>query len=241
MAARSQRPTWTSQHSTDESTFLATEEERRKVTFFPTEPVVRSFLPQELIVLHLFSGRRRSGDLQSKLEELSIPAGTILTVASVDVAIDAKRCNLADPRQQAMWYRFIAAGSVAGVFGGPPCETWSIARFQSAPAHMKRPRRPLRTRHNLWGLLDISMKERAQTEMGNMLMLFNLRAVILQAVTGGFGFLEHPANPHSLGTSSKEAPAIWLAAVIEWLQQTTWFCVLDVMQGMYGQDSAKPT
>ena len=86
----------------------------------PTAIVTRSFLPQEIIVLHLFSGRRRKGDLQSKLEEIHI-----LTVASVDVAIDAKRCNLADSKQQDLWFRFIAAGSVAGGFGGPPCETWS--------------------------------------------------------------------------------------------------------------------
>lgn len=85
------------------------------------------------------------------------------------------------------------------------------------------------------------MREHAQTEMGNLLMLFTLRAVILQAATGGFCFLEHPANPHSLGTTHTNAPGIWLSAVIEWLQQSSWFCILDVFQGMYGQDSAKPT
>lgn len=101
------------------SDILNSEADRRDMKCQPFEGPGRAFLATELLVLHLFSGRRRAGDLQTQLEALTLPDGVILSVVSVDVAIDPKGCNLSDRAQQKRWLAMIADGHIAG-FGGPP-------------------------------------------------------------------------------------------------------------------------
>ena len=220
---------------------LADEADRRSVKCRPSEPKLRSFLPTELIILHLFSGRRRERDIQMELERLPLPSGVVMTVVSVDVAIDPARCDLSQEQQQKLWYDLIRGGYVAGLYGGPPCESWSIARWESLPEHLQRGPRPVRCDPSLWGLDSLSKCEGQQVSIGNILMLFCLRAVLLQATAGGFSWLEHPRNPHKSGTRHKKAPSIWMTQVIRWFQETNLFVFFDVLQGYFGADSPKPT
>ena len=131
------------------------------------DPRVWAVRPTELYFLHFFSGRRRRGDLQEAIERIPLPSNTVLWVLSLDLQICPRRCNLMCPKQQAQW-------SVAGSCAGPPCETWSIARWMP-PAiplhHGMRPPRPIRSRDEPWGLLRSSAKEHEQLTVGSLYWL----------------------------------------------------------------------
>ena len=218
---------------------LTTEEERGRVTIKPVSPRT-SFFCQEIYVLHLFSGRRRSGDLQEALEALCLPEGTNMFVISLDVMVSAKHGDLTNRAQQEAILQVIRAGAIAAAFAGPPCETWSVARFEAVPGHHKPPR-PLRTRAHPWGLIDISFREGQQVEIGNQLMGFATLVMLEVAIGGGFAVLEHPLDPHELRTPHKEAPSVWGTTLMQWLGQAELFHHLRVMQGHFGAKSAKPT
>ena len=200
----------------------------------------RSWLPKELLFMHFYSGRRREGDLQQCLEKQELPAGFIVTVISVDVAISASKCDLFEHRVQLRWLSLIKSEQIAGVGGGPPCESWSVARFRACDG-LKRPPRPLRLRDQLWGLCDVTSRETDQLNTGNILMGFSLQATLLQGLTGGFAFLEHPADPTLTAGNPANAPSIWASEIVEWILQIPSFCLLHSMQGHFGGYSAKPT
>ena len=90
-----------------------------------------SSLPRKgTIVLHLFAGHRRAGDLQMALEEASRHAACgldELTVLSVDLAISSQ-CDLLNEHNRATWLRLIKLSlggggsrwpSVRDLVGGP--------------------------------------------------------------------------------------------------------------------------
>ena len=68
-----------------------------------------------------------------QLEGLPIPDGCLLLVASIDVAIDETTCDLLQRKHQQKWIAFVKAGKACGLTIGPPCETWSIARYVEVP------------------------------------------------------------------------------------------------------------
>ena len=85
---------------------------------------------REKIFLHIFSGRRRQGDLQDFLEKFvkeHLP-GTILHVVSVDIIVDDVYGDVRAPATKAFWLDGIRQGFVIGMLAGPPCNTFSIAR-----------------------------------------------------------------------------------------------------------------
>ena len=83
-------------------------------------------------------------------------------------------------------------GWVGGVLFGPPCETWSQARFHQLKGTTKRGPRPLRDLLHLWGLDSLSLREAAHVDVGNELLLFSLIMMYDLALAQGFGVLEHP-------------------------------------------------
>eukprot|EP00959_Pyramimonas_sp_CCMP1952_P420460 8807305-Pyramimonas_sp.AAC.1 len=56
--------------------------------------------------------------------------------------------------------------------GGPPCETWSSARWQELRlADRSRPPAPLRTLKHRWGRPDVSSRQHLQLSIGMQLLL----------------------------------------------------------------------
>eukprot|EP00975_Prorocentrum_lima_P007272 1560596-Prorocentrum_lima.AAC.1 len=47
----------------------------------------------------------------------------------VDVVVDATLGDLTEQRAISFWEERIMSGEVAGVLAGPPCESWSAARW----------------------------------------------------------------------------------------------------------------
>ena len=79
-------------------------------------------------VLHFFSGQRRPGDFQDWLDQSLSVTHYPVWVISLGVAIGAKLCDLSCSGGVARWLDLAIAGRVVMVLGGPPCETWSVAR-----------------------------------------------------------------------------------------------------------------
>ena len=95
-----------------------------------------------------------------------------------------------------------------GALCGPPCETQPL-RDTEAPAS---------------GQLR-------QLFAGSQLLLFSLESLILMAIHGGLGLMEHPSEP-----GDQTQVSVWLA--------TLRYCVaarkIRIYQGHYGAESAKP-
>ena len=198
----------------------------------------RNWTSHEFLFLHFYSGRRRTNDLQECFEALTLPDAHILTVLSIDTQVSPTECDLLDEDKQARWLAIIRGGEIGGIGSGPPCETWTVARFKNSGEPGPR---PLRTGSALWGLVDLLKKESLQVLVGSELMGFSIRAMLTQALTGGFGFLEHPEDPHQFPNTPLEAPTIWQSDPIAWCLQTKLMDLLHVCQGQYGAVSPKPT
>ena len=67
-------------------------------------------------VLHLYSGRRRWGDFQFFLDRMAIAnEGFSIHVISVDIVIDQRWGNIADPQVRRFWLDAIRSGFVVGL------------------------------------------------------------------------------------------------------------------------------
>ena len=200
-----------------------------------------SRLPHELVFLHFYSGHRRSGDVQHQLEQMALPEGCTLTVASVDVAVNAQVCDLMQMPVQKRWLSFIKDGFASGLGNGPPCETWSVARHQRIQGMKGGGPRPLRDNLHPWGKADLRVKEAQQVHTGNTLMGFSVQATILQGLSGGFAYMEHPGDPSEMAGTPETAASIWHTDVIRKCLELPTFHLRHVFQGHYGGLSAKPT
>ena len=78
----------------------------------------------------VFSGARRNGDIHSALLDLQPPDGTTLLPVSIDIVLSTEHCDLLNPRQQQQWLTWAMQGAIYMAIGGPPCETWSVARMR---------------------------------------------------------------------------------------------------------------
>ena len=83
----------------------------------PTQPEIPHPCTKERIFLHVFSGRRREGDLQFFMEKLYdqlCADGTTLCVVSLDLIIDQQWGNVRQETTQNFWLEGVKAGWVCG-------------------------------------------------------------------------------------------------------------------------------
>ena len=146
-------------------------------------------------VLHFFSGQKRPGDYQDWLGQSPAVSHYPVWFINLDVAIDAKLCGMSCSGGVARWHDLDIAGRVVMVLGGPPCETWNVARWNGGSQATGTGPRAVRSTERLWGLPDLDAGERQQVALGNAL----LRTVILfLAAARVYGFaavMEHPQLP----------------------------------------------
>ena len=192
-------------------------------------------------VLHAFSGRRRPGDFQFFVEQIAAQDPTVaFVVLSVDIVIDPIWGNVANPKTKAFWMDAARQGLVRAFLGGPPCETWSIARGKvlAAPSKTRSSRMPriLRTAELLWGLWSTSLREKAQLMVGHELLLFSFQIMAILACTCGLGVLEHPSEP-----SEPNAASIWKLPLAQFLLNLPCVQRVEFSQGLMGAHSRKPT
>jgi hypothetical protein len=209
------------------------------VTTWERHEVIPRCFGKHRVLLHLFSGRRRQGDVQFFLDNMEPPTGYILHVVSMDIVVDDQWGDATNEQTRDYWLSAAHAGYIVGFLAGPPCETWSVARGRALhdPQGLhKRAPRILRTAEFLWGLPSLALKELNQVMIGNFLLTFSLLMGCVMVKTGGLGVIEHPAEP-----TEEELAAIWRLPLVQALLQAPGVCRHRVAQGLYGAPSAKPT
>ena len=126
-------------------------------------------------VLHLCSGYRRVGDVEWWLRLRADELEMELEVWSLDLAVHPSM-DLTDQAFVDYIVNLSRAGFFHAVIVGPPCSTWSRAKFRPGGP------RPLRTRSEPWGKPDIAMSssELSKLKLGSLLLRASL--TIIQAV-----------------------------------------------------------
>ena len=198
-------------------------------------PVDRPLRYKQIIVAHLFSGRRRPGDLQEQLEKLSWPSGTSLLTLSVDIIFSESWGNLLRPGTLQLFLRACREGLITAMVAGPPCETWSIARLRGL--YGDNGPRPLRNADHLQGFSQLSIREAQQVCLGNELLGVALVLAMALWAASGLMILEHPAEPGR----QPNAASIWRTRVLRYLLSRPRITRIRVLQGLFGAVSAKPT
>ena len=195
---------------------------------------------QVLLILHLFSRRRREGDCHDWAHTLVSEYFHDLQVVilSIDTAVCGEHCDLLrGPGLQAL-HRIVDAGLVAGTLSGPPCETWSAARHLQPPADscIRWPR-PLRSEALPWGLERLTFKELQQLATGSALMLSNIEIELKVVLRDGAALQEHPAP-----SDQEEYASIWRTALQRVLCRAAPHSKqIRIQQWKYGSPAVKPT
>ena len=194
-----------------------------------------------LLIIHLFSGHRRSGDIHQELQQWAQHNRCLLTVLSLDTATSVYYGNLSI--EHVTWKRLIAlyeGGHVAATISGSPCETFSAARAQDPPEELLaagiRWPRPLRSYARLFGLDGLSAKELRQMHVGTSFFLQTTVALTYQLVHGGYALSEHPWLPRD-----PDLPSISRTAIIELLCKHPQVRLHKTEQWMWGATVVKPT
>ena len=199
----------------------------RVQTWAVREDVPRPLATDEKFFLVFFSGHRRWGDLPSYVQWKGIAHPV-----AIDLAVCTCHGNMFD---YGKWLNLVKARRVLGGHGGPPCETYTLARW--LPNEGKTWPRPLRDHQDPWGKTHRTVKEVRQAAFGTWLMTIVLRLLLAIYCQGGCITLEHPAGV----LEHCDKWCVWAAGVIRELQQSPHINVLLFLQGPLGRPYAKPT
>ena len=192
-----------------------------------------------LLVVHLFSGRRRVGDFHWHLQQMADTIGVTFVILSMDTAVSPFWGDL--HRSSSSW-KFLArcyqAGLVAGTLTGTPCETFSEARFTEPPEGLDvRWPRPVRSAEFLYGLPGLSLRELRQVQLGSNFFLQGLETLSSHLALGGLFLSEHPGVP----LRRPERPSTWRAAITELLRDHPDVNLSHIKQFEFGAAAVKPT
>ena len=192
---------------------------------------------QHRVILHAFAGRRRPGDFQYYLDQLCahLPDGVVIHTASMDILYDVHLGDASAADAQAFWLHGISQRFVVGFLGGPPCETWSVARAVQLALGTKGPR-PVRDAEELWGLASLSLKELMQVCVGNDLLTFTMICILYLALFDGVAVMEHPAM-----SSQETAASVWKLPIMKLLLSLPGLELITLCQGVLGAATPKPT
>eukprot|EP00438_Fugacium_kawagutii_P016181 Skav225033 [mRNA] locus=scaffold2061:194267:195232:+ [translate_table: standard] len=189
--------------------------------------VPRPFSSGEAYVLLFFSGHRRDGDIATWVAQL----GNVTPIC-IDLAIDPDAGNVLSDD---IWMRLIRARRVRAAHAGPPCETYTEARWLELPGQQGP--RPLRSATHPWCMPQRREKEVRQCHIGTILFLQAVKLLMLTWAHGGAITLEHPRGPQS----AELRWCIWFSAFLrQWLLAPGVY-IVQFLQGPLGQISAKPT
>ena len=185
-----------------------------------------------LVFVNFFGGQRRDGDIPHWIEGEQWIEGGVLFALTVDICIDAEMGDLLNTDNADKWKNWILSGQILGGGCGPPCESWSAARFRKDGPP------PLRSAEALYGLEGLKAKQAKQVYVANRLLAFAIDAAWWFAAAGGCFFLEHPQYACWLG---RPLPSIWRLEPIRLLKRLHCVSVISFDQCTLGAPSRKPT
>eukprot|EP00435_Cladocopium_sp_Y103_P039037 s4628_g10.t1 len=158
-------------------------------------------------------------------------------VLSMDTAVSTDFGDLS--MSSSSWKKLLAcyeAGRVAGTLCGPPCETYSEARFTAPPEPDLRWPRPVRSAERLFGLDGLTMRELKQVSVGSSFFLQCMHVLALHMRYGGVFLAEHPAPPQDV-----TRPSIWSSEIVQCLLQHPDLELHTIAQYLWGATAVKPT
>ena len=191
-----------------------------------------------LLAIHLFSGRRREGDLHWHLQTWAERLGIRILVLSMDTAVSPWYGDLW--HTSTVWKQVEQCynqGLVAITMVGSPCETFSEARFnRPPPGDQSRWPRPLRSADHFFGLPSISNRELRQAHVGTNFYLQGMQALGSHIAHGGLYISEHPGMP-----TEPSRPTIWRAPLTELMRKHPEVRFHHINQWRWGAEAIKPT
>lgn len=197
--------------------------------------------PPMFIIAHLFSGRRRTGDVHDRLHHWAAQAGIQVLVLSLDTANSTTYGDL--HHTSITWHnllRLYQEGRISATIAGAPCETWSAARHHVLVDAEGNPvpgqPRPLRDRTRLFGRAQLSFRELRQLQQGSLFFMQMAITVAWAIITGAIYLSEHPGPPGNI-----EAASIWLTPWIKLLRAHPAVALHVVAQWKWGCTVSKPT
>ena len=189
------------------------------------------------LVVHLFSGRRRCGDFHQQLHLLAESRRWNVIILSLDTAVSLEFGNLLQGTTSwAELQVLYQAGKVAATLCGPPCETFSEARFMDAPDSSVRWPRPLRSAARLFGLEGLTLRELRQCSVGSAFFLQCMWVLCIHITQGGLFVAEHPALP-----TDCTRPSIWSSPLVRLLLRIPELKLHRISQYRWGAAVVKPT
>ena len=211
-----------------------------------TTPFIRQpTRPKTFVIAHLFSGRRRVGDVHERLHFWAEHYGLDILVLSLDTANSAEFGNL--HHCSVTWKRLLELyknGCISATLTGAPCETWSAARHslvvQANDEGKERPcrhmPRPLRDAERVFGRQQLTPRELRQLQQGSLFFMQTLITMAWSIVTGALYLSEHPAIP-----MLEEAASVWKTPWIQLLCSHPDVVLHFVGQWKWGCSVCKPT
>ena len=185
------------------------------------------------VFVHFYSGYRRPQDLHEVIETTVLEDGAQLLVISVDMCMQRKDGNLATDTATSWWLNRVRAGQILGAGGGPPCETFTAARFLGDGP------RPLRNGAHPDGLPALTAREGQQLRIGSRLVFFIFDILLELAIFGGCGFVEHPQWP--VWAVKHDPASIWGSAQAKLCRTLQCFSAVSFDQCIVGSPAKKPT
>jgi len=187
-----------------------------------------------LVVVHFFSGFRRTEDLHTVIDQQSMGGSTQLFTISVDLCMQRISGDLARDEAVSWWVARAASGQLAACGGGPPCETYTAARNDKDGGP-----RTLRNQCHPAGKPTLAPWEWEQIKLGEKLMHFTQTMMLAMVKYGGCGFAEHPQWP--LWISQADSASVWSSR--QWRLLRTLECVqvTSFDQCCFGASAKKPT
>ncbi len=192
-------------------------------------------------VLHLYSGAKRDDDLHTYLLNAGEDLEVQLFPISIDIVLSEDKGNLLCPETQQLWLGLSRQGAIYFVYGGPPCETWSVSRWRYYDTG-EGPQ-PLRSGDDVheetWGWHTMRLRDLRQVACSNALLLFMLMIFATQIVSGGGALVEHPARPGR--RQGRQPSTIWALPIVQFFLQCQQVVLIHISQGYWNAYSPKPT
>ena len=178
----------------------------------------------QVVVAHVFSGRRRPGDFQSFAENGKLPNGLTCLAISVDIIFSVQWGNLLRQETLELFIHALHEGVIICMLAGPPCESWSVARLRGG-VYDDGPR-PVRSITELLGLGHLKLAELRQVCTGNELLGVTLRLAMACWMAGSLFLLEHPMEPEVA-----HAPSIWRLPILRFFADFSGLLAATVLSG----------
>ena len=182
-------------------------------------------------VLLFFSGRRREEDLADWISR-----ETTLVPLCIDTAVDPEAGNVL---HEEVWVRLILARKVVASHGGPPCESFTLARWK--PHGKGGGPRPLRSRQFPWGLPYRKLREVCQMMLGSTLFARVYYLLLLTYACGGAFTLEHPKGTEGKQDEDNPQWCVWQSAFVKRAMLAAEIRLTTFLQGPLGRPFPKPT